>query len=519
MNLVDTRRHRRAVLSFLVLLSATPLHGSAQVLRPLADPLSPTGSAPPPSAPQSNRAVGGSSADLVRRALASNADLAATRLDIDRARSRLRQAGAIPNPTVQYQQTTGRFTGSQGEWERAIVVALPVEIAGQRGRRRDLAKIELEAATAALADAERRLAVEVRNVYADVIAAERELATTTELDRIDTETARFVQVRVGEGESSPLELNLLKAEIDRQRSRRALVTGQRDAAIVRLKAVAGAAPDEFLQATEDLKVSLRLQTPPTVQEAVVMALDTRPDVRLARLEEQAAEAGYKLVRSQSAPEVTVLGGFGVGQSVFDDTPVGTLLDRDKVLSFGVSVSIPIFNRNQGARAEAATMIAQARKHRESVERQVRAEVAAAFARYRAATEAAATYESGVLDRSRTNVESIRGAYQAGAFRITEFLAEQRRLADSEREFTQALAERYRALADLESAVGIAMPAEFTAIAPPQTRAAAIPAPTYPGFEPQPASPGPAQIPERTPVVPVVETIEDEDAQPGTRGPK
>jgi hypothetical protein len=39
----------------------------------------------------------------------------------------------------------------------------------------------------------------------------------------------------------------------------------------------------------------------------------------------------------------------------------------------------------------------------------------------------------------------------GAFRVTEFIAEQRRLVDSQREYTEALTERYRALADLQTA--------------------------------------------------------------------
>jgi outer membrane protein TolC len=41
----------------------------------------------------------------------------------------------------------------------------------------------------------------------------------------------------------------------------------------------------------------------------------------------------------------------------------------------------------------------------------------------------------------------------GAFRVTELIAEQRRLVDSQREYTEVLTERYRALADLQTAIG------------------------------------------------------------------
>src|SRR5262245_37578562 len=50
---------------------------------------------------------GASSGDLVRRALQSNAELAATRLDYQKARARLRQSGLRPNPTVDFEYGNG----------------------------------------------------------------------------------------------------------------------------------------------------------------------------------------------------------------------------------------------------------------------------------------------------------------------------------------------------------------------------------------------------------------------------
>src|SRR6185295_4787505 len=71
---------------------------------------------------------GTSSGDLVHRALAANGELAAARLDIERARARVRQAGLRPNPAVDFEQTTGRLTGARGEWETSIGLSVPLEI-------------------------------------------------------------------------------------------------------------------------------------------------------------------------------------------------------------------------------------------------------------------------------------------------------------------------------------------------------------------------------------------------------
>ena len=61
-----------------------------------------------------------------------------------------------------------------------------------------------------------------------------------------------VQARVNEGESAPIELNLLRVEVERLRSRRALVEGRLQATLLRLKALAGMPAAEPLRLREEL---------------------------------------------------------------------------------------------------------------------------------------------------------------------------------------------------------------------------------------------------------------------------
>ncbi|MGB5035635.1 MAG: TolC family protein, partial [Blastocatellia bacterium] len=396
-----------------------------------------------------------SSLDLVRRALASNGELVAARLDIDRGRARRRQAGLVPNPSFDFEQRTGRFTGAPGEKETTIGIAVPIEIGGQRRSRLEFAEAEIAAVEADIANRERLLTNEVRSRYAEALAAARELEILDNLGKIDAETARFVSLRISEGDSAPLDLRLLQAEIGRLQARRSLVEGRLASALVELRTIVGVATDEPLPLAENLGTVTWSAAPATLGEATAIALQTRPDLRLATLEQVVAEAGLRLVRAQAAPDVTAFSRFTVESSVFDDTPVGIIRDRDRTLSFGVSIGLPVFNRNQGARAEAETAIVQAARRRAFAESRVRADVSAAYTRFRAAEAAVATFEHDVIARSEANVESVRGAYLVGAYRISELLAEQRRLVESQREFTETLTERYRALADLQAAMGVA----------------------------------------------------------------
>lgn len=397
-------------------------------------------------------AQGAAADELVQRALAANGDLAAARLELEKGRVRLRQAGLRPNPTLQVEQTTGRLTGAAGERATGVGLSLPLEVSGQRQRRVELAQAELEATAALIADQERRVASEVRALYAEALTALRELGITEQLNEVDTQTAAFVQTRVNEGDTAPLELNLLRVEVERLRARRALLEGRVQAALLQLKARAGMPPNEPLRLSEDLAVPV-WQPPATVEAAVDIALRTRPDLRLARLTEQVAQAGFRLARAQAKPEVSASAGFSVVRSVFDETPVGVLRDKDKLLTFGVTISLPVFNRNQGPQREAALAITQAQQRRAFLEGVIRAEVQSAYARLTATRQALTTFAAGVINGSQENIRVIRAAYELGEFRISELLLEQRRLLDAQGEYTDALAEQYRARADLRAALG------------------------------------------------------------------
>jgi outer membrane protein, heavy metal efflux system len=400
---------------------------------------------------------GASSEDLVRRALASNAELAAAHLEIERARARLRQAGLRPNPSADLEQVTGRFTGSADERETSIGISVPVELGGKRRRRIELGRAELEAAEAEVADHERRLAGEVLAAHTEALAAIRELEITKEINDIDTKTTAFVQTRVNEGETAPLELNLIRAEVDRLRSRRNLVEARLQAALIRLKSLAGIPVNDPLRLKEALARPQQPRPPMTVDAAIEIALRTRPDLRLARLAEEVAQAGLRLARAEGVPDVTLSTKYLLSRSAADlPEPLIPVSDKDRLLSFGVSIGIPIFNRNQGAKAEAAIVISQAQRRREFLEQVVRAEVASAYQRYAAAQAAVVTFEQGVIVRSNDNIRVIRAAYQIGEFRLIDVLNEQRKLLDAQTEFTEALTEQYKALVDLRLAMGVTL---------------------------------------------------------------
>lgn len=400
-----------------------------------------------------NQADGMSLAEIVRLAVANNGSIKIARLEIDKARARLTQAGLRSNPTLEVEQSTGRLVGSPGERELSVGFSLPVDVYGQRQKRIDLARAEIVLLDAELTSRQREVMGHVFNTYAEALSALKELQVLDELLELDTQAILFVQIRVTEGETAPLELNLLQTEVERLRANRELVEGRIQTALTKLKFYAGVPYEQQVKLREEISTAQIPQLPATSETGISVALRSRPELRVAELEEQLASAGLRLVRSQSKPDFTAYTRYTQGRSSID-LPIGSFpQSTDRSLTFGVSIGLPVFDKKQGAKAEAEITIRQAQERRSFTEAIIRNEVVTAFQRIEAAKRALRTLETAVIPRSLENIETIRKVYEIGQLKITDLIAEQRKLLEANRDLTEALTLRYRSQAELFIAIG------------------------------------------------------------------
>lgn len=401
-----------------------------------------------------NPQIGFSLSELIEKALQSNAELIAARLEIEKAKARLVQAKSRPNPTLEFEQQSGTLVGNGGDRSLTVGASLPIEIYGRRGARINFANIEIEASLAEVRNRERLLIASLLNNYAEALGAIRELEALEKVLELDLETTKFVQIRVNEGETAPLELSLLQTEVERLRSRYQLAEGKLQSSITQLKLLTGIPFDDSLLLKEQLNTAILPTLPKTADAIADIAMRTRPDLRLAQIEEEAATAGLRLIRANSKPDLTVYTRYSQSRSVLT-TNAGNFPQNDRSLTFGVAVGIPVFNKNQGAKTEAELSVKQAQSRRDYAERLIRSEVAAAFQRYEAARKAVMTLEQSAIPRTMQNVETFRRIYEIGEIKITDLINEQRRLLDTNRDLTEALTQKYRAQADLQIALGAA----------------------------------------------------------------
>lgn len=266
------------------------------------------------------------------------------------AQARARQVRARPNPTLSLEAENafgdGPFAG-YGNAETTLSVSQDLELWGRRGARIGAAGAEAEAAALerdlAGVDAAGRLAL----TYAQAEAAARRADLAQEALTLAVADARAALALVEKGREPMLRGIQAESEAAAARADLEEAQAERAAAFARLTAVAllprpvTAVPDSLLdQAVE------RAASSPAAS----------PAVRVAEARRTAAERRIAVERTAARPDVTA--SLGLRRFEAEDATA---------LTFGVSLPLPLFDRNRGnidaARAEhraADARLAQAR---------------------------------------------------------------------------------------------------------------------------------------------------------------
>jgi cobalt-zinc-cadmium efflux system outer membrane protein len=122
------------------------------------------------------------------------------------------------------------------------------------------------------------------------------------------------------------------------------------------------------------------------------------------------------------------------------------------LTFGVSLDVPVRNKNQGTIEAALAEAEAAKRRREFGELTVRREVASAYAQYNSAVRAAEIFRVGVKEQAGANLDVVRQTYELGSKTLIDYISEQRRFIDLENGYIDALLDTYKARVEVERAV-------------------------------------------------------------------
>ena len=363
---------------------------------------------------------------LVAEALAKSPDLAAARSRQTAAREMERPAAALADPTVgpllQIADFPNYTIGTEDMSMAGVQVSQPLPYPGKRRARAETARAETAQRESEVADVERRIAREVRSLYARLYAIDQEqkaLEAGRELTDLLSATAK-ARYSSGGGEQE----NLLKAQLqvtrleeqleDHHAERRSIV-----AQLNRWLDRPGDSPVGAVTALPDVT------TPSTAPSTP--AESTR--VRMARAAVATAERRLASARLDLKPDLTPSAG------------LATRGPRGPVLMLNVEVDLPFWKREkQEPRIRAA-------------EAEVRAEVARLASERSRAERQIVRYREGIVPQSSATFDAARASYLAGRGDFSNLIEDFNLWLEARVQLARREADRYTAWAGLEALTG------------------------------------------------------------------
>lgn len=373
-------------------------------------------------------------ARAIEVALEGNPEVAAATRQLEATQGQVLQGRARPNPELAYSLEDARSKTRTQSWQ----LNLPVELGGKRAARTKAAEKAREQAQAQLAELKSTVRANVAAAYFDVLTAQERLVLARDSVALAKSSTDTVAQRVAAGKVSPVEESKARVAEAGIRVEMAQAASEQRNALSRLFALMGKteAPVAVLEGkTEAL---------PPVPELVDLQplIASSPAVVLARIEVDRRQALTELEQSKRVPDVTV----SVGMQRSNET-------QRNVLLFGVSVPLPVFDRNEGNLLEALKLEDKARDELQGATVRLHSEVAQA--RERLATIAAEiqALQQDVLPGAKSAYDAATIGFENGKFNFLEVLDAQRTYFTAKAQYLKALGEAHRAAADVDRLLG------------------------------------------------------------------
>lgn len=348
--------------------------------------------------------------DALARALEARPELIAAESEQRALAAAERQAALLPNPALSLEVEdvagSGNFSGVE-EAQTTLRVFQPIELGGDRRARsavaahqRDLASFDIEA---------RRLdaQAETESAFVAVLIAQEEVHHAGELVELAVRERGAAAERVRGGAALGVEETRARFAEDDARTHATSGELALAAARRRLAATWGGAEPDFERAAGDLD----LVSPPPPIGDLRADLDRNPDLARFAAERAEREARVAVARAKRVPDPL----FGAGVRHLAGP-------GDAALVFEVAVPLPLFDRQQGAIAEAAERLVKLDAERASARRRAEVALDDAYARWSAAYEQVVAVRDRLLPGAERANAELQAAYRSGRVSQLDALA-------------------------------------------------------------------------------------------------
>ena len=365
---------------------------------------------------------------------ASHPVLVAARHDLLAEDGTVQQAGLLPNPSLSLERVDTR----RDTRETTLQLSQPLELGGKRAARVQAAQRGREGVAALLAQRRAEVRAETLAAWFAVLAAQEQLRLAQQASELAQRAATATGRRVVAGKVSPVEETRAQVaastvKLDLIRAHSALVTAR-----AKLAALWGNPAPCFSQVAGEM--ALLPELPPLASQRAL--LSQAPMMQVARAELAQRQAVAQVELSRRVPDVALT----VGSKRSEE------LGRTQAV-FGVSVPLPLFDRNQGAVLTASRRVDQARDGLTATASQLEAELVQAREEYAAARAQALALQGEILPGAQSAYDAASTGFEYGKFGFLDVLDAQRTLLQAQSHYLTTLADAHRAQAAISRLIG------------------------------------------------------------------
>ena len=394
-------------------------------------------------------------AQALALAMASNPDLAVQARELQAAQGPVVQAGARPNPELAVLLEDTR----RASRTTTVQINQPLEFGNKRAARIGAAEYGRDIAAADLALRRTDVRAAVTAMFFEVLLAQEHLALAQASVGLAHRASEGATRRVQAGKISPVEqtkarIALAGAQLDAAQAEAALTLARQ-----RLSATWGSAANRYGVVTQagaafDQAVVMASESMP---EAMARRIDASPALMRARIEVLRREAISELARAQRTPDVTL--SLGVKR----DEQMG----RNQAV-IGVSLPLPVFDRNEGNLLEALRREDKARDELRAADIALRTSVMQGSGRLVASNAAVQMIRDQILPGAQSAYEAATRGFELGKFNFLDVLDAQRTLFQAQSAHLRARGDALRAAVELDRLLGGADGAVVPATSPTPT---------------------------------------------------
>ena len=370
-------------------------------------------------------------------ALMHNPELKAFSWNVRVSEARQLQAGLWPNPKLEVEvEEVGGGGGRRGfdAAETTIALSQLIEMGDKSAKRKNVASLEKELAGMDYEGKRLDVFTGVTKAFIEVLAGQQRLKLTEELLQLSEELVGTVTKRVDAGKDSPLEKIKAAVAHSNVKIQHRKAVGNLD--FYRKKLASSWAGQNPM--FESVAGELDSLTPlPSIDELASLT-EENPDIARWSLEIDKGKASLQMEKAKAISDIKLSG----GMQRFNETD-------DNAVVFGISIPLPISDRNQAGKQEAVYKLARAREEQRAAKTKIQMKLVKAYQTLSNSYTEATELDENVLQGAESVFEASKTGYRQGKLDYLHVLDSQRTLFEAKGQYIDALASFHIAKTDVE----------------------------------------------------------------------